>query len=207
LTQADEDEEGEQFGPAHRRITELKYTKQGRLDKSLLTSSQLRLIKFFRERPVVSEACKMAKVSRDTHYRWQKENRIYQELIARATEESTDTARGKLWDKVSRGDLQAVKYYLEHNAAEYAQNLQVTHSMSPSWYERQAGPSIKNMGVAVTTDKQHVLLKAIDREDVEVTNEILFNAALKKQTEDAQQSGSSEDSELQAEAIPMGGTQ
>jgi hypothetical protein len=188
-----------------RRIQELVFNKQGKLDKTLLTSSQLRMIKAFRSRPIVSDACREVKVSRDTHYRWLKENKIYFELIERAKDEGNDTAKSRLWDRVTRGDLNGIKYYLEHNDPAYAQNLNVVHSMSPSWYERQQGPTIQHAHIEVPGKDQHWLDKAIDRGDKETTNNILIKAAIKQNA--GQSDGDSTDPELQTEVIPMGGTQ
>lgn len=189
-------------------VTELRYDSRGKLDRSLLSTGQVRMIKYFRERPIVSEACKLARVSRDTHYRWIKENRVYEEFIARAKQEANDFAKGKLWDRVSRADLNALKYYLEHNDPDYANNLQVTHSMSPSWYEKMAGPSPKKMGVQVKGKDEHWVNKAIDREDVEGANQMLIKAAVTKINNDAtRQSGTDQESGIRTEELPAPGTQ
>jgi hypothetical protein len=162
------------------------------------------MIKAFRDRPIVSDACRAAKVSRDSHYRWLKENKIYYELIQRAIDEGNDTAKSRLWDRVQKGDLNGIKYYLEHNDPAYAQNLNVVHSMSPSWYERQEGPTLKKSSITVPGKDQHWLNSAIEEGDEEAANRILIKSAISNA---AQPERESDEPELQAEAIPMGGTQ
>jgi hypothetical protein len=181
-------------------VQELAFTKTGKLDKSLLTNSQLRMIREFRKRPIVSDACRAAIVSRDTHYRWLKENKIYNELIERAKEEGNDLAKGKLWDRVERGDLNSIKYYLEHNDPAYANNLNISvRTMSPSWYERQVGPSPKKAPLDIAPKDQHWLNKAIDRGDTETTNQILIKNNGRGTTDP--------NPDIQAEEIPVGSTQ
>ena len=62
---------------------------------------------------VVSTACKAANISRDTHYRWLKEDEIYAEAVESLNNVSLDFAESQLFNAMKEGNITAVIFYLK----------------------------------------------------------------------------------------------
>lgn len=66
----------------------------------------------------VSEACKDANISRQTHYRWLKEDEEYAKIIQEQSEVILDIAENKLLEKVQEGDMRAIMFILKTKGKE-----------------------------------------------------------------------------------------
>jgi len=62
---------------------------------------------------VVSTACKAANISRDTHYRWLKEDELYAEAVESLNNVSLDFAESQLFNAMKEGNITAVIFYLK----------------------------------------------------------------------------------------------
>jgi hypothetical protein len=99
------------------------------------------LLRAYRKyRGIVTMACKTTEISRDTFYRWRRDNKVFDFLIERALDDSNDWAESLLLQKMEKGQLQAIMFYLRAHHPRYADNKTVTHKLAtPSWYERMTG--------------------------------------------------------------------
>ena len=75
------------------------------------------------EFPSVSRACQKCDISRQSFYRWCKEDSnfksSYEESLKRGVESINDLAESKLISKINNGELPAIKLWLENNKKEY----------------------------------------------------------------------------------------
>jgi DNA-binding XRE family transcriptional regulator len=73
--------------------------------------------------PNVSIACKKVGISRQTFYRWQKEDEEFkdkvEEYIEIGIESVSDLAESKIVEKIQQGDFKASKYWLDNNKKRY----------------------------------------------------------------------------------------
>ena len=61
----------------------------------------------------VSDACKKAGISRNTHYRWLKEDSEYSEAVSEQSEVALDIAEAMLMEKIAEGNLRAIIFFLK----------------------------------------------------------------------------------------------
>jgi len=75
------------------------------------------------EFPSVSRACQKCDISRQSFYRWCKEDSNfksgYEESLKRGVESINDLAESKLISKINNGELSAIKYWLDSNKKVY----------------------------------------------------------------------------------------
>lgn len=62
---------------------------------------------------VVSTACKAANISRDTHYRWLKEDEEYAQAVEELNNVGLDFAESQLFNAMKDGNITAVIFYLK----------------------------------------------------------------------------------------------
>ena len=62
---------------------------------------------------VVKPACERVGISRDTHYRWLKEDEEYAKAIRYAKEDRLDLSESKLFKAIINDDMRAVFWHLE----------------------------------------------------------------------------------------------
>lgn len=74
--------------------------------------------------PVVTAVCAKLDISRQTFYRWLKEDfefrSKFEETYKQGTDNINDLAKSKLISKISEGDWQAIKYWLDSRDKEFA---------------------------------------------------------------------------------------
>tara|TARA_R110000751_G_scaffold102728_10_gene197786 strand:- start:5862 stop:6245 length:384 start_codon:yes stop_codon:yes gene_type:complete len=81
-------------------------TKTDTLKKAMLSSMEQSL-------GIVTSACKAVNISRDTHYRWMKEDEIYNESINSLDEMALDFAESSLHRQIRDGITSATIFYLK----------------------------------------------------------------------------------------------
>jgi hypothetical protein len=62
---------------------------------------------------VVSSACQKARISRDTHYRWLKEDDHYREKAEELAEVAIDFVEGQLLKQIKEGSIAGIIFYLK----------------------------------------------------------------------------------------------
>jgi hypothetical protein len=74
--------------------------------------------------PIVSLACEKTGISRNSVYRWRKEDpeftREMDEVLAIGVDSVNDLAESKLINNIQKGEMQAIKYWLDNNKKNYA---------------------------------------------------------------------------------------
>lgn len=81
------------------------------------------LLEQLRTIPNISLACEKVGLSRNTVYRWCKEDTVFKErldeAIADGTESICDLAESKLITHINNGNLRAIQYWLDNNKKTY----------------------------------------------------------------------------------------
>lgn len=84
---------------------------------------QKQFLEELKRTPIVSAVCNKIGISRQTVYRWLHENlefrSLYDEALSHGTDNINDLAESKLIGAIDRGELPAVKYWLESNNQKY----------------------------------------------------------------------------------------
>ena len=74
--------------------------------------------------PIVSAVCNKISISRQTVYRWQREDfefkYKYEDVYKQGTSNINDLAKSKLISKINEGDMQSIKFWLDSRDLEFA---------------------------------------------------------------------------------------
>lgn len=62
---------------------------------------------------IVTQACKLADISRETFYRWMREDDEFQELVTQASEQAKDFVESKLYEQISEGNVPSIIFYMK----------------------------------------------------------------------------------------------
>jgi hypothetical protein len=62
---------------------------------------------------IVTTACKIVKIERNTHYRWIREDEDYKAAVIGIEDMAIDFAESKLHNQISKGDTTATIFYLK----------------------------------------------------------------------------------------------
>lgn len=165
--------------PTERKVTKLGYAaaedaktdkvlvrEDGTYDTSVLSQNQMRFIsKYIRANGIVSYACKIAKISRDTYYRWLAENKTFEAIIRRADEEPLDLVRLKLWEQINKGNINAITLYLKAHDRAYSDRMTVSGKveLTPSWYEDLKAKKAPILGTVIQQALDNKQLKELDK--------------------------------------------
>lgn len=73
--------------------------------------------------PNISLACEKVGISRNTVYRWRKEDKAFRERLDAALDRGVDSvndlAESKLIAQINSGNMQAIRYWLDNNKKNY----------------------------------------------------------------------------------------
>lgn len=67
----------------------------------------------------VTQMCRLARISRDTYYRWIDEDKAFKDAMSYLEFYRNMIAEDALWKKVLEGDGPSVRYYLSHRHPNY----------------------------------------------------------------------------------------
>jgi len=85
-----------------------------------------------RKIPIVQVACEKSGLSRQSVYRWKKEDQEFaqamEEAIADGTAFVNDMSETQLMNQIKAGNLSAVRLWLTHNHERYSRKLKIEHS-------------------------------------------------------------------------------
>lgn len=62
---------------------------------------------------IVTTACKIVKIERNTHYRWMREDEDYKAAVIGIEDMAIDFVESKLHNQISKGDTTATIFYLK----------------------------------------------------------------------------------------------
>jgi hypothetical protein len=83
-----------------------KVTKSDTLKKKLLEALEQSL-------GIVTDACKMAELSRQSHYRWLKDDELYREAVEAIQDMALDFAESSLYQQIREKNTPATIFYLK----------------------------------------------------------------------------------------------
>ncbi len=85
-----------------------------------------------RKIPIVQVACEKSGLSRQSVYRWKKEDQEFaqamEEAIADGIAFVNDMSETQLMNQIKAGNLSAVRLWLTHNHERYSRKLKIEHS-------------------------------------------------------------------------------
>lgn len=93
-----------------------KTIRSNKVQERIEKTKQKLLLCLEKKLGVVSEACRLAKVSRFTHYKYMKEDEEYKRKVEELTEVAIDFVENKLFENVKGGDSSLIKFYLTTKA-------------------------------------------------------------------------------------------
>ena len=79
---------------------------------------------------VVTTACKQVGISRDTHYRWMKEDEEYKDKVVAVADVAVDFAESQLFQQIKNGNTTATIFFLKTRAKErgYVEKSEIDHT-------------------------------------------------------------------------------
>ena len=82
--------------------------------KTLRGKKRLMIEALTRQLGVISSACKQVGITRQTHYRWLKEDPAYKKVVEDIPEYVLDFVENSLFKKISEGDTSSIHFYLKY---------------------------------------------------------------------------------------------
>ena len=87
---------------------------------------------------IVTQACKVVGISRDTHYRWMKDDEEYKQAVQELGDVALDFAESKLHKLIDGGNPAATIFYLKTKGKERGyverQEIAVAEKKPLSWF-------------------------------------------------------------------------
>lgn len=78
---------------------------------------------------IVTQACKLADISRETHYRWMKEDEVYSETIKAVSEQAKDFVESKLYKQIEKGNVPSIIFYMKTKCKDRGYVERTEHSI------------------------------------------------------------------------------
>jgi hypothetical protein len=103
------------FGiPAKRKgAIPLSRSKYKAMNKQNVTLKKAMIEALEKSLGIVTTACKIVKIERNTHYRWMREDEEYKEAVNGIEDIAIDFAESKLHSQIDKGDTTATIFYLK----------------------------------------------------------------------------------------------
>ncbi|MFA6523541.1 MAG: hypothetical protein WCS85_04210 [Candidatus Peribacteraceae bacterium] len=94
------------------------------------TRDKAALIERLRKTPVIQIACEKTGTSRQTFYRWRRDDEVFasdaDEALSAGKSLVNDLAESQLLSALKNGDPWSVQYWLRHHHADYSSKLEIT---------------------------------------------------------------------------------
>lgn len=91
-------------------------------------------LEHLKKTPTIEQACQKAQVSRMTISRWRNTSRKFDQEVEKAQQEGrefvSDIAEAQMFNLISQGKVEMIKYFLSHNNARYANKLELSGSIN-----------------------------------------------------------------------------
>lgn len=86
--------------------------------------NQKKLLSELRSNPLIERACKKVGIARSTFYRWCGADHTFKEeaeaAITAGRDKMNDFTESKLLEAINSGNMQGIRYWLDHNSKRYA---------------------------------------------------------------------------------------
>jgi len=90
---------------------------------------------------IVTTACRMVGISRETHYRWLREDEEYKEAVEAIADLTLDFVESKLHKQIEKGEVSSTIFYLKTKGKKrgYIEKQEIEHSgnMQVTWNEEK----------------------------------------------------------------------
>ena len=90
---------------------------------------------------IVTTACKMVGMSRETHYRWLREDEEYKEAVDGIADLTLDFVESNLHKQIEKGEVSSTIFYLKTKGKKrgYIEKQEIEHSgnMQVTWNEEK----------------------------------------------------------------------
>lgn len=115
-----------------------------------------------RKVPIIQIACEKTGVSRNSLYRWRREDKDFKEAIDEAMSDGiafvNDMSESQLMTQIKLGNLSAVRLWLTHNHDRYAKRIKLEHSTGDYELTEEQQTVIKQalkLALPTNTKKEH----------------------------------------------------
>jgi len=78
---------------------------------------------------IVTQACKLADISRETFYRWMRNDDEFKELVTQASEQAKDFVETKLYEQISEGNVASIIFYMKTKCKDRGYVERTEHSI------------------------------------------------------------------------------
>lgn len=105
------------------------------MEKGMKRGKKKIVLKLLEEsRGIVSYACKNGNISRETFYRWCREDKDFKQAVDEISEENIDIVESKLFTKINDGDLTAIIFFLKTKGRKrgYVEKTEIEGDINPS---------------------------------------------------------------------------
>jgi hypothetical protein len=90
---------------------------------------------------IVTTACKMVDISRETHYRWLREDEAYKEAVDAIADLTLDFVESQLHKQIQKGEVTSTIFYLKTKGKKrgFIEKQEIEHSgnMQVNWVEEK----------------------------------------------------------------------
>ncbi|MFA6324885.1 MAG: hypothetical protein WCX46_01515 [Candidatus Paceibacterota bacterium] len=104
-------------------------------------NDKIKFLEELKERPLISIVCGRTKIAKATIYRWRKEDKIFDEKVEESLsigrDSMVDMSEGILFSEIRKGNMVAVRFFLENNSKRYHKPKRPIEIMYPKEQVRE----------------------------------------------------------------------
>ncbi len=108
-------------------------TRKGTIEHRQSTMRQA-ILEQLERTPIIELACDKVGVSRTTFYRWIHSNKVFAAAVEKSMttgrEFINDLAESQVLTLIKQGEIKAIRLWLQHNSARYANKIEVSSTVS-----------------------------------------------------------------------------
>lgn len=99
-----------------------------KLDKKIEKNKELLLVALEKSLGIVTPACKEVGISRETYYRYYKEDEVFRASVDDINEITLDFAENQLLKKIKEGSERSILFYMKYKARKrgYTDSIDIT---------------------------------------------------------------------------------
>jgi len=112
----------------------------------------------------VSTACKSAGISRQSHYRWLKDDTDYTEAVLEQSDVALDIAEQRLMELIEEGSMRAIIFFLETKGKHRGYSKKIEYQDKSHGIKASGSPIIT---FGDTTHKYEIVTKEMTQEELD----------------------------------------